>query len=68
MSVTLSIDAMGGDFGPQVTVPASLACLRKNPDLKLIMVGDEAVLAGLLLEAGTSFNGRNQHSACFSSG
>lgn len=58
MSVTLSIDAMGGDFGPQVTVPASLACLSKNPDLKLIMVGDEAVLGELLAEAMMSFKDR----------
>lgn len=58
MSSTLSIDAMGGDFGPQVTVPASLACLRKNPDLNLIMVGDEAVLGNLLSEALIEFKGR----------
>lgn len=58
MSVTLSIDAMGGDFGPQVTVPASLACLRKNPNLKLIMVGDEALLSGLLSDAMPSFKDR----------
>ncbi len=58
MSVTLSIDAMGGDFGPQVTVPASLACLSKNPDLKLIMVGDEVVLNELLSEAMVSFKDR----------
>ncbi len=49
---------MGGDFGPQVTVPASLACLRKNPDLKLIMVGDEAVLHKLLEPALAEFSGR----------
>lgn len=58
MSVTLSIDAMGGDFGPQVTVPASLACLRKNPNLKLIMVGDEATLNKLLSEALSTFKDR----------
>ncbi len=60
MSVTLSIDAMGGDFGPQVTVPAALACLRKNPDLKLIMVGDEAVIRELLSTAKQSNNDRIQ--------
>ncbi len=48
MNSTISIDAMGGDFGPQVTVPASLACLKENPDLKLILVGDELVLNKLL--------------------
>jgi len=58
VSSTLSIDAMGGDFGPQVTVPASLACLRKNPDLNLIMVGDEAILNKLLSPALVEFKGR----------
>lgn len=58
MSVILSIDAMGGDFGPQVTVPASLACLKKNPDLKLIMVGDKTVLDVLLSEAMLTFKDR----------
>ena len=58
MSVTLSIDAMGGDFGPQVTVPASLACLKKNPDLNLIMVGDQVVLNELLAKAILSFPDR----------
>lgn len=58
MSSTLSIDAMGGDFGPQVTIPASLACLRKNPQLNLIMVGDQAVLNDMLSEALLEFKGR----------
>ncbi|PKM13151.1 MAG: phosphate acyltransferase [Gammaproteobacteria bacterium HGW-Gammaproteobacteria-3] len=58
MSLTLSIDAMGGDHGPAVTIPASLACLKSNPDLKLILVGDEAVLNERLSEALVTFNGR----------
>ncbi|MDD5579712.1 MAG: phosphate acyltransferase PlsX [Methylobacter sp.] len=44
MSLTISIDAMGGDRGPEVTIPASLDCLKNNPDLKLILVGDEAAI------------------------
>jgi len=32
---------MGGDYGAQVTVPASLECLRRHPDLKLLLVGDQ---------------------------
>ena len=39
---------MGGDQGPQVTIPASLDCLKHNPNLKLILVGDESVIKGLL--------------------
>ncbi len=40
MSLTIAIDAMGGDFGPEITIPASLECLNDNPELKLILVGD----------------------------
>lgn len=35
---------MGGDFGPPVTVPASLEILANNPTVRLILVGDETVL------------------------
>lgn len=35
---------MGGDHGPPVTVPASLAALRQHPDLHLILVGDRQAL------------------------
>ncbi len=36
---------MGGDFGPEITVPASLACLKHNAKLKIILVGDQGVLS-----------------------
>ncbi len=58
MSLTIAIDAMGGDFGPQVTVPASLECLKSNPILKLIMVGDEGILNELITPAITEFGDR----------
>lgn len=48
MSLTISIDAMGGDYGLDVTVPASLARLKENPDLTLILVGNEELLRSLL--------------------
>ena len=41
MGVTISIDAMGGDHGCGVTVPAALDALAKFPGLRLILVGDE---------------------------
>ena len=44
VSLTISIDVMGGDFGPEVTIPASLDCLKNNPDLRLILVGDQSVI------------------------
>ncbi len=45
---TISIDAMGGDFGLATTIPASLNCLQANPDLKLVLVGDEAQIKAQL--------------------
>jgi glycerol-3-phosphate acyltransferase PlsX len=48
VSLTISIDAMGGDYGLDVTVPASLARLKENPDLTLILVGNEELLRSLL--------------------
>lgn len=38
-TVTLAIDAMGGDHGPKVTVPAALDCLQTQPGLHLVLVG-----------------------------
>ena len=58
MSLIIAIDAMGGDFGPQVTVPASIECLKANQNLKIILVGNEGVLNELLLDTVAEFNGR----------
>src|SRR3990167_10285497 len=47
----IAIDAMGGDRGPSVIVPASVNALRKHPQLKVILVGREEVLRPLLSHA-----------------
>lgn len=39
MDITIAIDAMGGDHGPKVTVPAAVAYLRKNPNDTIVLVG-----------------------------
>ena len=39
---------MGGDHGPSVTVPASLAMLTEQPNLHLILVGDQTLLQDAL--------------------
>ncbi|POZ51911.1 phosphate acetyltransferase PlsX [Methylovulum psychrotolerans] len=49
---------MGGDHGLSVTVPASLDCLKDNPDLVLILVGDEALLKQHLAQALVDYQGR----------
>ncbi|MBT5229461.1 MAG: phosphate acyltransferase, partial [Methylococcales bacterium] len=42
--VTIALDAMGGDVGPDVVVPAALEILKKHQDVCITLVGDEAVL------------------------
>jgi len=44
LAVTIALDAMGGDHGPAVTVPAALAALRSQSDLNLVLVGQRAIL------------------------
>ncbi|WP_372827663.1 phosphate acyltransferase PlsX [Polaromonas sp.] len=43
--IRIAVDAMGGDFGPSVTVPASLAFLDGHPEAEVVLVGQPAVLA-----------------------
>lgn len=39
MDITLAIDAMGGDHGPHVTVPAALEALAQDKQLNVVLVG-----------------------------
>ena len=39
MKTVIAVDAMGGDHGPSVTVPASADFLEAHPDSELILVG-----------------------------
>lgn len=48
IAVAIAVDAMGGDFGPRVTVPASVVVLRENLSLRLTLVGDEAQITPFL--------------------
>lgn len=48
MKKQIAIDAMGGDFGPSVVVPAALQALARYPELELTLVGDERVLQATL--------------------
>ncbi|MBT0723332.1 phosphate acyltransferase PlsX [Rosenbergiella sp. S61] len=52
--VTLAVDAMGGDFGPHVTVPAVLQALGIYPFLDIYLVGLPDTLQPLLVTADSS--------------
>ncbi|MBT0721130.1 phosphate acyltransferase PlsX [Tatumella sp. TA1] len=58
--VTLAVDAMGGDFGPHVTVPAVLQALGTYPFLEIYLVGLPDTLTPLLLKADSSARQRLQ--------
>ncbi|HEX3062112.1 MAG TPA: phosphate acyltransferase PlsX [Usitatibacter sp.] len=44
MRTVIAVDAMGGDHGPKVTVPASLDFLASDPEAELLLVGQPHVL------------------------
>ncbi len=44
-TVRIAVDCMGGDHGPQVTLPACRAFLDKHAQAEVILVGTEAALA-----------------------
>lgn len=56
--ITVSLDGMGGDFGPDVVVPAALQALKDNNNLHLILVGDETILTQCLVKNNAQANDR----------
>ncbi len=44
MGLSLALDAMGGDHGPRVVVPAALSVLAEQADLTLVLVGDRETI------------------------
>ncbi|EOD77554.1 Phosphate:acyl-ACP acyltransferase PlsX [Grimontia indica] len=56
--LTIALDAMGGDFGPQVTVPASVQALLHFPSLKVVLVGDQSEITRQLVSLDQKNNPR----------
>lgn len=56
--IYIALDAMGGDHGPGVTVPAALHILTKAPDLNIILVGDQNILEQEIQNAGGKIGDR----------
>ncbi|OIN85388.1 MAG: phosphate acyltransferase [Alphaproteobacteria bacterium CG1_02_46_17] len=46
--LTIALDAMGGDLGPEAVVPGAALALSRNPALRFMIFGDEAKIAPLL--------------------
>ena len=65
MNITLAIDAMGGDHGIHVTVPAALEALKQDNDVTIVLVGlADAIEAELRVQgAATSPRLRIHHAS-----
>ena len=48
--MTLALDAMGGDHGPEVVVPGAALALNRHPELRFILAGDAARIDACLAE------------------
>jgi phosphate acyltransferase len=46
--VTIALDAMGGDHGPGVVIPAASIALVRHPDMRFLLVGDTARIEPVL--------------------
>ena len=57
-TVTIALDAMGGDYGTSVTVPAALNMLAKHDHLHLVLVGKSDVLDPLVKRHQGRYAGR----------
>jgi glycerol-3-phosphate acyltransferase PlsX len=54
MTIKISIDCMGGDHGPKVTVPAALAFANSVPDVEMVLVGREILVRAELEKLGAA--------------
>ena len=56
--ISIALDAMGGDAGLEMVVPAAITALNDHPDVGIILVGDETRLAAAVAAAGAVDNQR----------
>lgn len=47
-NLVISIDAMGGDKSPQVVIEGLAIAVKKNPDVRFLLFGDEAKITPIL--------------------
>ncbi|MDF1677343.1 MAG: phosphate acyltransferase PlsX [Legionellaceae bacterium] len=53
-AITVSVDAMGGDHGLSVTIPACIAAVGRNANLHLLLVGDKEAIEAHLERHGVT--------------
>ena len=43
-TIRIALDAMGGDFGPKVTIAGAANALERRPDSRFLLIGDETAI------------------------
>lgn len=46
--IRISLDVMGGDFGPEVVIPGAAKALERHPDVSFLLFGQRSKCEGLL--------------------
>ncbi len=57
-NVVVATDCMGGDHGPEVTVPAAVAAVDADPQLSIVLVGLSDAIGAALARAGRAESDR----------
>src|SRR5271166_35156 len=57
--ICIALDAMGGDYGPAVVVPAAAVALERRPDVQYLLYGDERAI-GQILEHHAKLAGKSR--------
>jgi glycerol-3-phosphate acyltransferase PlsX len=57
-NITIAIDAMGGDYGCAVTLPAVVNALQEKPNVQFILVGDRKKIETFFYEKKLEFSER----------
>ncbi|MBM3651943.1 MAG: phosphate acyltransferase, partial [Alphaproteobacteria bacterium] len=47
-TVRIALDAMGGDFGPKVTIAGAASALERHPHSHFLLIGDEPAIRAQL--------------------
>jgi len=58
MDITIAVDAMGGDHGPHVTIPAVLEVLKRDAEAHIVLVGLSEVIEAELHALGAAVGPR----------
>ncbi len=49
-NVRIAVDAMGGDFGPSVTIPGCALALERRPESRFLLIGDAVDVGAVVSE------------------